>query len=95
MKYDFKGNEIENLDDYIRFKSIWYIDFRNKTKLEVVPFGEFDVNEAEIMGKYLYFTKITDKDNDDIFKDDYVDGDIYRINIESLKSRVLLRYFTI
>lgn len=85
LKYDFYGKEIKNSDDYIRIKSIWYIDFKSKRKIEVVPFGEFDINEAEIMGDYLYYTKITDKDNDGILTGDYYNGQIYRINIENFK----------
>lgn len=85
LKRNFKGDKIECPDDYIRVKSIWHIDFKNKTKAEVVPFGEFDVNEAVVMGEYLYFTKIIDKDNDGLLKDDYIDGEIYRIDVESLK----------
>lgn len=85
LKCDFKGNKIESPDDYIRVKSIWNINFKNKSKTEVVPFGEFDVNDSAIIGKYLYFTKITDKDNDGLLKDDYSGGEICRINVESLK----------
>ncbi|MDP4145464.1 MAG: hypothetical protein Q8936_13425 [Bacillota bacterium] len=54
----------------------------NKNRLEILPFGEFDINDTRVMGKYLYFIKITDKDNDGLLKDDYYSGDIYRINLK-------------
>ncbi|MDP4147035.1 MAG: hypothetical protein Q8936_21605, partial [Bacillota bacterium] len=56
-----------------------------KSKIEVVPFGEFDINEANIIGDYLYYIKITDKDNDGLLKDDYEGGEIYRINLKSFQ----------
>lgn len=33
----------------------------------------------------LYFTKIIDKDNDDLLKDDYYGGEIHRINLKSFQ----------
>lgn len=85
LKYDFMGKKIEDSSDYITIKSIWYVDFKNKTKVEVVPFGEFDINEIRLMGKYLYFTKIIDKDKDGVLKNDYCSGEIHRINLKSLQ----------
>ena len=85
LKHNFMGKEIEDSNDYIRIKSLWYFDFKSKTKIEVVPFGEFDINETKVMGNYLYFTKIIDKDNDGLLKDDYYDGEIHRINLKSFQ----------
>ncbi|KPU44276.1 hypothetical protein OXPF_24440 [Oxobacter pfennigii] len=78
LSYDFKGNKIKNKDDYIRTKSIWHINLRDKIKNQVIPFGSYDIN---IIGNYLYFTQIIDKDDDGLLKDDYYHGDIYRVNI--------------
>lgn len=86
LKCDFNGKEIKDSDDYIRTKSIWYIDFLTKTKVEIVPFGEFDVNEARKMGNYLYYTKITDMDNDGLLTEDYSRGEIFRINLKSFRT---------
>lgn len=82
LRYDFKGNEIKDPDDYIRIKSLWYIDLESKNRIEIIPFGDFDINDAKVMGSYLYYTKITDKDNDGLLKDDYYSGDIYRIKLK-------------
>lgn len=85
LKHNFMGKEIEDPEDYIRTKSVWYVDFKSKTKIEVIPFGEFDINEARVMGNYLYFTKIIDKDNDGLLKEDYYSGEIHRINLKSFQ----------
>lgn len=85
LKHNFMGKEIEDPEDYIRTKSVWYVDFKKKTKNEVIPFGNFDINETLIIGNYLYFTKIIDKDNDGLLKDDYYSGEIYRINLKSFQ----------
>jgi hypothetical protein len=85
LEYSFKGEEIKDPDDYIRIKSVWYTDFKDQTKIEVIPFGEFDINEAKIFGNYLYFTKISDKDNDGFLNNDYCGGEIHRINIKNFQ----------
>lgn len=85
LKYDFRGNEIKDPHDYIRTNSLFYIDLDNKNKVEVISFGDFDINYAMIIGNYLYFIKVTDKDNDGSLKDDYYSGDIYRINLKNFQ----------
>jgi hypothetical protein len=60
LNHNFMGKKIGDPDDYIRTKSIWYVDFKSKTKIEAIPFGKFDINEARVIGNYLYFTKIID-----------------------------------
>lgn len=86
LKHSFMGKEIDNPEDYIRTKSVWYFDFKSKSKIEVISFGEYDINETRIIGNYLYFTKIIDRDNDGILKDDYYGGEIHRINLQSFKA---------
>lgn len=86
LKYDFNGKKIKDSNDYIRVKSIWYINFSSRAKTEVVPFGEFDINEARVMGNYLYYTRITDRDNDGLLKNDYFRGQIYRVNLDNFHS---------
>ncbi|WP_238885066.1 hypothetical protein [Clostridium sp. YIM B02551] len=85
LSYDFNGKKIEDKKDYIRTKSLWFVDFSDKSKYEVLPFGDYDINETSIIGNYLYITKIIDKDQDGILEYDYDGGDIYRINIHNLQ----------
>lgn len=85
LKHNFMDREIDDPEDYIRTKSLWYADFKSKTKMEIIPFGEFDINEVSVMGNFIYFTKVTDKDNDGLLKNDYYGGDIYRINLKSFQ----------
>ena len=48
------GKDIKDADDYIRTKSLWYIDFKSKAKIEVIPFGELDYsNEHYERGIYI------------------------------------------
>lgn len=56
---------------------------------EIVPVGNFDIDNVLVIGDYLYYIKITDKDNDGFLTNDYNNGDIYRINIHNF-ARVLL-----
>ena len=86
LKHSFQGKEIMSSDDYIRTKAIWYFDFTKQKKIEVVPFGDFDINQVDIMGNYLYYTKITDKDNDGLLTNDYCHGEIHRINLISFEA---------
>lgn len=86
LECDFNGKEIKDSDNYIRTKSIWYIDFTTKRKVEVIPFGEFDINQTKKMGNYLYYTKITDMDKDGLLTEDYYHGEIHRINLKSFET---------
>lgn len=85
LSHDFKGNKILDKKDHIRTKSLWYFNFKDKSKHEVIPFGDYDINETSIIGDYFYFTKITDKDRDGTLKDDYDGGEIFRVKINDLQ----------
>lgn len=85
LSNDFKGNKIMDKEDYIRTKSLWYFNFKDKSKYEVIAFGDYDINQTSIIGDYLYFENITDKDNDGTLKNDYCGGGIYRVKINDLQ----------
>lgn len=85
---DFNDNVISNIKNYIKISSLWLADLTTKTKIEIIPFGNFDIIDALVIGDYLYYRKITDKDHDGILKKDYDRGDIYRINISTFKQEL-------
>ena len=80
---DFNGNIISNPKNYISIKSIWYADLQTMSINEIVSVGNFDIDNVLVIGDYLYYIKITDKDNDGFLTNDYNNGDIYRINIHN------------
>lgn len=80
---DSQGNQIKNQDGFIRVKVLYHVDLKKNIRTEILPFGEFDIKETKIMGSYLYFIKISNKDHDKELS--YFRKDIYRVNIESLK----------
>lgn len=85
LSKNFKDNIIEDPRNYIRTNSLWFANLKDKTNIELVPFGNYDISEIHIMGNFLYYIKSTDKDNDGFLENDCDGGDIYRINIHNLK----------
>lgn len=78
---DFFGRPIEDRVNFIRIKSIWYTDLTTGQKVELVPFGEFDINNTYLSKDYLYFIKNIDRDGDGILSgQDYESGEVWRIN---------------
>lgn len=86
LNRDFNGNKIDNPNNYIRTSALWFCDLKAKSKIEIVPFGNYDIYEISLIGNYLYYIKATDKDNDGCLENDDFGGDIFRINIETLKN---------
>jgi hypothetical protein len=79
---DFKGSPIQNTGDYIRTKSVWYGDIKTNSSIEIIPYGQFDINDFYLAGDFLYFVKIIDKDNDGILTNDYDTGEIWRVRLD-------------
>lgn len=81
LKSDFLGRPIHNSTEYIRIKSIWYANLLTGEKVELLPFGDFDINYTYISQNYLYFTKNIDKDGDSrLDGQDYESGEVWRIS---------------
>lgn len=80
-KVDFNGNVIESNEDKIRTKSIWLVNRKLDLKKEIIPYGEFDINDVYLTGNYLYYVKIVDEDNDGLLlENDYLSGEVWRLN---------------
>ena len=82
---DFSGNMIANNEDKICTKSIWIVNYKANVKKEVIPYGEFDVQDVYLTENYLYYVKVVDSDSDGLLLEkDYLSGEVWRLNRSTL-----------
>lgn len=83
---DFHGRVIEHEEDKIRMKSIWLVRKDDSLKKEIIPYGDFDINDVYLTENYLYYVKIIDEDNDGLLlDDDYNSGEVWRVSKTTFK----------